>query len=80
MRLLIIIKDTTGHAVHAEQRHLQIDQNFDLFEKILGLGGKGGIKEESMVDALRRKVRAILRVEELTKLRDFLIEQAGAAQ
>ncbi|MEX2170599.1 MAG: hypothetical protein WD851_14890 [Pirellulales bacterium] len=73
------IRSTTGHEGYAEQRALRIDRNFELFNRILGLKSSDNIQEKSMVEALKTKVRAILRVEELTKLREHLIEQASNA-
>lgn len=73
------IQSTTGHAAYAEQRSLRIDKNFELFSRILGLRDTDSIQEKSMIEALKTKVRAILGVEELTKLRDHLIKQASDA-
>ena len=73
------IRSTTGQEGYAEQRSLRIDRNFELFDRILGLGNRENIHEKSMVEALKTKVRAILGIEELTKLRDHLIKQASNA-
>jgi hypothetical protein len=73
------IRSTTGHEGYAEQRALRIDRNFELFNRILGLKSGENIQEKSMVEALKTKVRAILGVEELTKLREHLIKQASNA-
>lgn len=72
------INSTAGHPDHAERRALRIDANFELFARILGLA-HNDIQQESMVDALKTKVRAILGIEDLTKLRDHLIKQASSA-
>lgn len=73
------INSTRGDENYAEQRSLSIDRNFELFGRILGLKSRDNIQEESMVDALKTKVRAILGVEELTRLREHLIKQASNA-
>lgn len=73
------IRSTTGHEGYAEQRSLRINGNFELFNRILGLKNSENIEEESMVEALKSKVRAILGVEELTRLREHLIKQASNA-
>jgi hypothetical protein len=72
------IRSTTGHEGYAEQRALRIDRNFELFGRILGLKIGENIQEKSMVEALKTKVRAILGVEDLTKLREHLIKQASS--
>ncbi len=73
------ITSTTGHEGYSEQRSLRIDSNSELFSRILGLNINDGIQEKSMVENLKSKVRAILGVEELTKLREHLIQQASKA-
>lgn len=73
------IRSTRGHEGYAEQQTLRINSNFELFSRILGLATSDDIQEESLVEALKTKVRAILGVEELTKLRDHLIKQATNA-
>jgi hypothetical protein len=45
----------------------------------LGLKNGDNIQEKSMVESLKTKVRAILGVEELTRLREHLIKQASNA-
>lgn len=73
------IRSTRGEEGYAEQRILRIDRNFELFGRILGLKSNDNIQEEPMVEALKTKVRAILGVEELTRLREHLIKQASNA-
>lgn len=73
------IRSTTGEEGYAKQRMLRIDRNFELFSRILGLRNSDDIQEESLVEALKKKVRSILGVEELTKLREHLIKQASNA-
>lgn len=73
------IRTTAGHAHHAEQRILRIERNFELFGKILGLKTNNDIPEKSLVADLKSKVRAILGVEDLTRLREHLIKQASNA-
>jgi hypothetical protein len=74
----IFIATTTGHEGYAAQRLLRIERNFELFSRILGLESNEGIQEESMIGALKSKVREILVVEELTWLREHLIKQASS--
>lgn len=71
------IESTRGVEGYAKQRAIRIERNFELFSRILGLKTSKGIQEKSMVEALESKVRAILGVEELTRLRDHLIKQAS---
>ena len=73
------IEVTANREGQNEQRSLRIDRNFDLFSRIFGLKNSNDIQEESMVDALKTKVRAILGVEELTRLREHLVKQASNA-
>lgn len=73
------IEVTANCEAHNEQRSLRIDRNFDLFSRILGLKNSNDIQEKSMVDALKTKVRAILSIQELTKLREHLVKQASNA-
>ena len=73
------IKSTTGYEDLVEQRILRINSNFELFNRILGLKNSENIQEKSMVEDLTTKVRAILGVEELTRLREHLIKQASNA-
>jgi hypothetical protein len=73
------IRSTTGHEGYSEQRALRIDRNFELFSRILDLKNGDDIQEKSMVKALKTKVRAIVGVEELTRLREHLIKQASNA-
>lgn len=73
------IRSTTGHEGYAQERALRIERNFELFNRILGIKSNDNIQEKSMVEALKTKVRAILGVEELTRLREHLIKQASNA-
>jgi hypothetical protein len=73
------IRETAGNGAYAEQRTLRIDRNFERFARILGLENNENIQQQSMVEALKTRVRAILGIEELTKLRDHLVRQASNA-
>lgn len=74
------IQKTTGDERYSHQRSMRIDQNFDEMRRILGLGGNKGdeISELSAIEALKKRVRRILSVEELTKIREYLVENANA--
>jgi hypothetical protein len=74
------IRTTTGHDGYAEQRSLRINRNAELFGRILGLTVQSQeIQEQSMVEALKTKARAILGVEDLTTLREHLVKRAAGA-
>lgn len=71
------IEKTRGIERHAEQRSLRIDENHELFIDILGIDSKREVNEEYAVEAIKRKVRKILGVEELTLLRSHLVDKAS---
>jgi hypothetical protein len=73
------IRSTSGHEGYTKERALRIEGNFELFGRILGLKTSDNIHEQSMVEALKSKVRAILGIEELTRLREHLVKQASNA-
>lgn len=73
------IEATAGHEHYAQQRSLRIERNFELFGRILGIPNDQEVPQESMVEILKTRVRAILGVEELTVLREHLIRQASNA-
>ena len=71
------IQKTSGHGRYAEERLIKINDNDLLFSKILGLEETDGLNEEYALEAVKKKVKAILGVEELTKLRTHLVTQAS---
>ncbi len=73
------VESTTGHAHYSEDRSLRINENSELMSRILGLKKDTEISQESMIDALKVKVRTILGIEELTSLRAHLVSQANRA-
>ena len=73
------VKSTTGSARYAEQRTIVIEKSHKLFIEILGLDETEELNEEYTVEAVKKKVRAILGVEELTKLREHLVSEAHKA-
>lgn len=74
------VQVTTGERHHNEKRALKIDENFQLFGSILGLDGIGEeIDEHMTVEAVKRTVRGILGIEELSRLRAKLIREATHA-
>ncbi len=68
---------TIGSKQHAEKRSMTIESNFTLFNEILGLGKKDDINEDYAVKAIKKKVRNILGVEELSMLRKYAIKEAS---
>ncbi|MEJ1463348.1 MAG: hypothetical protein RPU15_08735 [Candidatus Sedimenticola sp. (ex Thyasira tokunagai)] len=73
------VNSITGSANHAEKRTIIIEQNHELFLEILGIDKNKEINKEYAVEAVKKKVRAILGVEELTGLREYLIYEATKA-
>ncbi|MCW8830728.1 MAG: hypothetical protein OQK32_04310 [Gammaproteobacteria bacterium] len=71
------IRSTTGDERQAEQRTIRIDTAFNLFHEIMGWDKTKEINEDYAVESIRRKVKSILGVEELTNLRQHLIHEAG---
>lgn len=71
------IETTIGHERYAEQRSIRIDKSHELFMEILGIDETQEVNEEYAIEAIKKKVRAILGVEELTKLRGHLVTQAS---
>lgn len=70
------IESTTDHACYEEQRSIRVEQNHNLFLEVLGLEEET-INEEYAVEVIKKKVRAILGVEELTSLRGHLVARAS---
>ena len=73
------VQTTVGSEAHAQQRSLRIGQNSDLFDEILHIDETKEINEEHAIDAVKKKVRKILGVAELTRLREHLISKACEA-
>lgn len=73
------VKSTTGHPQYAEARSLKIEQNYGRLGKILGFKKSEDISEQSMIESLKRRLRAIVGIEELAKLREHLVRQASTA-
>ncbi|XCN73256.1 MAG: hypothetical protein Q3M24_00400 [Candidatus Electrothrix aestuarii] len=71
------IEKTRDIEHHAKQRSIRIDENHELFIDILGIDSKKEINEGYAVEAIKRKVRKILGIEELTLLRSHLIDKAS---
>lgn len=70
------IKVTETNSRYQKQRSIVIDKNFELYTEILGIGRQGEVNENYAVEATKRKLKEILGIEELTKLRLHLINQA----
>jgi len=73
------IHKTFGDARHEEQRLIRIDTAFNLFHEIMGWDKEKEINEDYAVDSIRKKVRAILDVEDLSGLRKYLVKEASKA-
>jgi hypothetical protein len=71
------IKKTAGEPSYAEQRSIKIDENHELFSEILGIDKQDDVNEEYAVDAIKGKVRKILGTEQLTELREHLLNKAS---
>ena len=72
-----LIQKTSDQGRYAEKRLIKINDNDLLFSEILGLEETDGLNEEYAIEAIKKKVKAILGVEELTKLRTHLVVQAS---
>tara|TARA_R110000787_G_scaffold25373_15_gene71387 strand:- start:3652 stop:4356 length:705 start_codon:yes stop_codon:yes gene_type:complete len=72
------IRSTTGVEQYAKQRSIRIDKNFEEIKKILGISGEEGneISETSTIDSLKKRVRNILNIEELSKIREHLLQNS----
>ena len=71
------IKVTTGDPRYSEQRSLKFNSSFELFKDILGIDPERDINEDYAVEAIKRKVKGILGIEELTMLRAHLVKEAS---
>lgn len=76
--LAAIIRETAGDERYSQQRSIRIDKNFEEMKRILGIGGRQGeeISEMSAIEALKKRVRSIFNVEDLTRMREYLVENA----
>lgn len=74
------VESTTNAPQYAEQRSRKIDEIYRKFNDVLGLeGGSGQVEETYAIESVKKKVREILGIEELTKIRKFLISEAVSA-
>ena len=71
------IRSTSGSKNHAEQRSNFIEQNYDLLVDILGFDKNRELHEDFANEVVKRKVRSLLGVEELTILREHLVLEAS---
>lgn len=71
------IHSTTGDERYAEQRTIRIDTAFNLFHEIMGWDKAQELNEDYAVESIRRKVKSILDIEELTGLRKHLVHEAS---
>jgi hypothetical protein len=71
------IKDTRGDSQYSSERTLHINGNFTLFDEILGFDSKKEINEEYAIKSVKKKLRLILGIEELTGLRTHVIKEAS---
>ena len=68
------IQKNSDHGQYTKIRLIKINENDLLFSEILG---SDGLNEKYAIEAIKKKVKAILGVEELTKLRTHLVIQAS---
>lgn len=71
------VKSTTDVDRYKEQRSIKIDKNFDLYGEILGFDKDAGINEDYAIESVKKKLRNILSVEELTGLRSHVLKEAS---
>lgn len=71
------ISTTIGVSQYLEQRSLRIDSNFELFGEILGFDSDTEINEDYAIESVKKRLRQILGVEELTGLRTHVIKEAS---
>lgn len=71
------IHTTRGDENYAEQRSVRIENSFELFNEILGLDRDREINEDYAAEAIKKKVKGILGIEELTGLRKHLVSEAS---
>ena len=60
----------------AEKRSQKIDKIYEKFVDVLGLESGERIEETYAVESVKKRVREILGIEELTKIRKYLIREA----
>ena len=73
------LKTTTGIPQYSEQRSKIIDQMYDAFSTVLNLDEKSGDSDEvatNSVESVKTEIRKILGTEQLTKLRQDLLQKA----
>ncbi|MBU1369470.1 MAG: hypothetical protein KKE62_03440 [Proteobacteria bacterium] len=64
---------------YAEHRSQKIGEIYKKFNDVLGLEGGVKIDETYAIESVKKKIREILGIEELTKIRKYLIKEAVAA-
>jgi hypothetical protein len=72
------VGQTLGVEQYAEQRSIRIQQNSELLKEILGIDTDAEIHEDHAVESMRKKLRGILGIEELTDLRKYLVKEASS--
>lgn len=73
------LRSTSGSKNYDKRRDAFIEKNHDLLADILGFDNTRELNEDFANEAVKKKVRNILGVEELTRLREHLITEATKA-
>ncbi|MCF8719435.1 hypothetical protein [Nitrospina gracilis] len=70
------VEDTLGVPEYNKDRQETIKRNYEMVSKLLGRVDKKEVDETYAIESVIEKVKKILGIEELTKIRKFLIEEA----
>lgn len=73
------VEKTTNSTKYAEKRSQKIDEIYKRFNDVLGLELGEKVEETYAIESVKKKVREILGIEELTKIRKHLIREAVGA-
>lgn len=71
------IETTAGVERYAKERSMKIDSTSELFHEILGFDKTQDLNEDYAVEKIKKKVKDILGIEELTNLRKYLVKEAS---
>jgi len=73
------VKATQNSPQYEEQRSAKLEKIYQKFNEILSIDDKQEINEIYAIEAVKKKIRKILGIEELTQIRKYLIKQAVKA-
>lgn len=71
------INSTAGSNNYANQRTMKIESSYELFNEILGIDKDKELNEDYAIESIKRKVKEILDIKELTGLRKHLVHEAS---